>query len=389
MDHVLADAMFRASPTYAVVRIEDLPAPQRSTLARIAGGEGAAAVLVPATGDGGTGVKLIDRDTVELLDALRRPGPLPEHVRPDDDLVRLLLDGIVEVEVGGIFRSGVDAHAALGTAAAGSPVATGGRLARLSALALQRAQRMAISDPDRLAMKLYGFNRRPVSWAAKRTWPDRHAVLSALHGHAALTPTYRLRAPGSSSAAWITWTAVADGWSGPDAGTHKLYVSPAPDDLPRAFAAMVPHILRRRPPVLKVGADAYGLLRPDKMVLYFEDLRSLTTFADAVSPLLAGCEPHGVPFTAEIAGDGLLSWGLDPPRSSLGSVTGRDSWRSWLAKKLARAMIEAERGKAAESGVQPWRFALRRIGLEGVDTESWRAEPDIWQRTGKARDGAD
>lgn len=375
--------MFRASSKYTVVLVEQLPAPQQATIARIAGADGiAAAVLVPTAGDHGGRVKLVGRDTVDLLDRLSTPGPLPWDMKPDNDVLRLLLDHILEVEVNGAFLSGIEAHAAFRSPSP-SPSAAAGRLAHLSVLALRHAQRLPIIDADRLAAKLYSFNRRPVSREAKRTWPDRHAMLAALCSHTALEPAYRLLPAGSPSAAWVMWSGVPDNWNSPRSGTYKLYISPAPEDLPQAFAALVPQILRLRPTLLKVGGDAYGVCRPDKLVVYFEDLPSLTTFADTVAPLLCGCEPHGVPFTAELAGDGLLSWGIDPPRSeSSHSPLTRDSWRSWLVSRLARAIIEARRG--AGSGVEPWQFAMARIDLEGVDTTTWRPHPSIWQRTGKA-----
>jgi hypothetical protein len=107
------------------------------------------------------------------------------------------------------------------------------------------------------------------------------------------------------------------------------------------------------------------LLRPDKLVAYYPSFERLAAAADAVAGRLAGTPAQGVPFTAEIAGGGLLSWGVDPPPE--GSWSGGESWRLWLTHRLATALLA---GKQA-TGVEPWRFALERLRLEGVDTDSW------------------
>jgi hypothetical protein len=82
---------------------------------------------------------------------------------------------------------------------------------------------------------------------------------------------------------------------------------------------------------------------------------------------LAGTPAQGVPFTSEIGAEGLLSWGVDPPADSQWS--GRESWRLWLTHRLAVALLSGKKSEAP--GVEPWRFALERLRLEGVDTDSW------------------
>jgi hypothetical protein len=119
-----------------------------------------------------------------------------------------------------------------------------------------------------------------------------------------------------------------------------------------------------------------GLLRPDKIVAYFPDFERLAKAAEAVSARLGGVPAQGVPFTSEIGGDGLLSWGMDPPASELAAWGGRESWRLWLTHRLARALLAA---RSAE-GLEPWRFALERVRLEGIDTASWTPAASLWSR---------
>jgi hypothetical protein len=78
-----------------------------------------------------------------------------------------------------------------------------------------------------------------------------------------------------------------------------------------------------------------------------------------------------VPFTSEIGGDGLLSWGVDPPDeegSAWRGWSGRESWRLWLARRLASALVTAQATGPSE---EAWRFVLDRLRLEGVDTDTW------------------
>jgi hypothetical protein len=163
--------------------------------------------------------------------------------------------------------------------------------------------------------------------------------------------------------------------------TYKLYVSPRCEALPDAFLATMEVASALKAPRFKVGKDVYGLLRPDKIVVYFDRLEQVQEAADRLQRRLGGCPAHGVPFTAELAGDGLLSWGTDPPRERQAlDWQERESWRLWLTNRLATALLAA---KAARSqAVEPWQFALQRVGLEGVDTQSWTPAQSIWREAG-------
>ena len=45
-------------------------------------------------------------------------------------------------------------------------------------------------------------------------------------------------------------------------------------------------------------------------------------------------------YPAEISGDGLLSWGLDPPKRGALSGQHGSSWREWICRRLAAALVE-------------------------------------------------
>jgi hypothetical protein len=105
--------------------------------------------------------------------------------------------------------------------------------------------------------------------------------------------------------------------------------------------------------------------------------QQLAELAAAAAPALSGCPPHGVPFTAALTPDGLLSWGVDPPRSScLPGWRGVESWRLWVTDRLARALLRARSLGCAD--LPPWRYARLRLALEGVDTAEWLPADVDW-----------
>ncbi|HVR06875.1 MAG TPA: hypothetical protein VMW75_02405 [Thermoanaerobaculia bacterium] len=362
-------------------------------------------------------------------------------------LARLVADGVLEIESEpGTFVSGAAAMAlfAAGAAASGRPTETAtcgpltataafgrlpetaacgrftetaacGRLAELSRAALRYGQELARTqpavEPVRLSLRLYGYHRLPLTprWLRVLSGPGavrRHLGIAA-GGPARdlLERHWRPLAPAGAEP-WMRWQPAAPRLAGPaGAVTYKLYVSPAPEALPNLFATVLDGFAAVGSPGFKVGATAGGLLRPDKIVAYFTTFERLAQAAAALAERLAGVAAHGVPFTSEIAAGGLLSWGVDPPNEDgFGPFAGdgRMSWRLWLTHRLARALIsgaaaaageatagEAAMGEAATAdaaggdAMEPWRFALERLRLEGIDTDSWTPGGGLWQGQGE------
>jgi hypothetical protein len=142
-------------------------------------------------------------------------------------------------------------------------------------------------------------------------------------------------------------------------------VEALPDVLPRLAGVLAQAGAHH----FKVGPDARGLLRPDKVVVYAADARELAGIAAALEDELAGVPAHGVPFTAELAGGGLLSWGGDPAPDA-GPVGGdAESWRLSVARRLAEALHTARRAPARR--LRALDFALARLALDGVDIRSF------------------
>jgi hypothetical protein len=162
--------------------------------------------------------------------------------------------------------------------------------------------------------------------------------------------------------------------------TFKLYVSPHSECVKDAFGEVLAALTVVGTPTFKVGRDVYGLLRPDKIVAYFEEFDHLQDASFELHRRVGGCAVHGVPFTAELAGDGLLSWGIDPPHNQQTPIwIDRESWRLWVTNRLATALLAAKEKRS--SLIEPWEFAVERLRLDGVETNSWTPDVNLWRRT--------
>jgi hypothetical protein len=345
---------FRANPALELVLFDRLSAAERQSYAALRDEPDFYGLLRSRSGRGG--VKSVDRETALLfwtLDA--QPGPLPSYlaqVLAGDQpatVARLVADGVLEVERDGVFVSGAPAFADLLPA---TPLG-GGRVAELSAAGLRYGQalvRAGFEEPRGLAERLYAYNRLPPGSKRGEPFPD-------LDTH---WPDWQVP---EKTSHWCIWR-PRHRPPFATAGRYKLYVSPLPRALGPVLGEIAASLRRHETTELKVG----DLLRPDKLVAYFAGFEPLAAAAAELERRLAGLPAQGVPFTAPIDLAGLLSWGFDPPLSAQSAVwQGRESWRFWICNRLARALLDAHRDGAAE----PARFALLRLGLEGVEAATW------------------
>jgi hypothetical protein len=379
----LADVRLRSNPRLTLIPFGELSSQERATLGEAATDPS----LYGAARDDSGGVKIVDHDSALLLRSLREPARLPHGIGADGrTLVRLVLDGVLELEATpGVFASGSRAYEAL----YGSPPAPRAetKTARLSQAALRYGQHLEFDDPLRLSARLYFYGRLPATPERLARLPTRAAVERFLGIDARGVSAQTLRRSWAAVDAeapndgWFLWARRGSRRRDGSGDRFKLYVSPLPDSLPAAFAAAVDAAGAAGADALKVGNDALSLLRPDKLVLYFRDFEGVQTAADRLATELDGCRGHGVPFTAELADDGLVSWGVDPPRAEHRLPwQERESWRLWLTNRLALALLVARR----DGGAEPWRYALARVELEGVDPATWATVGDPWGDEGAA-----
>lgn len=161
---------------------------------------------------------------------------------------------------------------------------------------------------------------------------------------------------------WYTFARVPG--PPPTTSACKLYVSPRPHALAAAFPRIAEVFVRSEVRSFKVGRGVEGLLRPDKIMAYFDDRAHLAHVARALGRSLRGCPVQGVPFTADAGERGLLSWGVDPAARETPT-----SWRTWITDRLAESLTGA-REHDAEGRVAT---ALADLRAAGIDPDRWTA----------------
>jgi hypothetical protein len=232
---------------------------------------------------------------------------------------------------------------------------------------LQYATSLELDDPATLASRLYCFNACPASPMARQRWPGVESVAAFLE----------LERYDSASHLAVHTSGSWQGWSVRGARRRrseprfKLYVSPRAEWVVEVLREVVPRLAEFRALECKVGRDLHGLLRPDKLMVYFRTLAALRSAARRWERALAGVPAQGVPFSADLGAHGLLSWGMDPPDLRRGAARRGPplSWRTWVTRRLADALVAAKRSPVARAA--PVQFAVDRVGLDGVDTRRW------------------
>lgn len=245
-----------------------------------------------------------------------------------------------------------------------------GRIEHLSLAALRMAASGLSEEPGIVAQWLYHFGTVPRGPAIDRDFgpdDDPMAVLGMTVGGDARRPL-ESNYEATSFSGWYSFARSPARLQ--ITAACKLYVSPRPEALADAFPRIVDELVRSEVRSFKVGRGVEGLLRPDKIIAYFEDRAHMDAVTGALDRALWGCPAQGVPFTTEAAGDGLLSSGVDPPSEN--AVT---SWRSWVTKRLATSLTV----RRATPTEDPIAGALSDIRLAGVDPERWLPNADAFR----------
>ena len=379
----LREVRFRSNPLVELKRLDELDAEERQPFLPLQNDPEFHALLVPRP-PLTMNIKSVERPAAAFFQSLTTPARLDRTLLNDrdeaDDVVDLVLDGFLEIESSDGFVSGADAFpllfpplgdAALGTAAA-----------RLSRDALLHAQDLETNHATALATALYYYYRIPMTPFWKARLPDRNAVRAHLGidrgALRLLLEREWTEITQENRDGWLSWASRAEGPEEPGGAGYKLYISPRPELIGDVFETVVRVLSEFSGLVFKVGDDASGILRSEKLVAYFTDRQALDEVAALLRRELSGCAAHGVPFTAGFDGSGLLSWGVDPPKNPLPLpwITG-ESWRQWVTRQLGPALSIAKLARTA-AAVEPWRFAMERVRRAGVDVETWTPAPSLW-----------
>ncbi len=381
---LIGEAVLRSNPGYELVLLDRLEPQERGRMTEEADGRHVPYGLLRPSGDSGLEPRVVSVDTALLFMTLAVPGRCPEYVKTGlgdrlaASLGRLVLDGILQVEVDGEFLSGAAGWAPL--APNGQDGRRGGRTGELSEAAIRYGQALVSLAPlpaELVAARLYMYGRRPVTPALRRQMTREWLLRDA---SATLRRAWSEVPPSSPDSPWQSWQPRRPGGRRPRASvSFKLYVSPTTETLPDAVAVVATALADARGVTgFKVGRTVDGVARPDKMVAYFSGLEELHEGARRFLDQATGCRPHGVPFTAGVTDDGLLSWAIDPPRRPTDRA-GRSSWRTWVSMRLAEYLLDARAvGSGGPAGAAPWQAALARLALDGVDTASWVPDPRLF-----------
>jgi len=365
----LARARLRANPRYVLHTGADFPGGKFSGIEPFAREADFFGVLLPAN-DTDLRVKAISDGDALLFLTLQQAACVPayfwrNHERFEQHLWQLVLDRVLELEVAGEFRSGPELSASIVPDRRSDDDSISNR-------ALRYAATLPIDHEGELAGRLYFYNRIPAFIGHAGLPVDRPSTKHFLGiGQGTWLPadsSFLEIPPSDDNTSWLSWG--AGGRRREIDSPFKLYLCVYPDELPAVFRDCLTTCAEQGAFMVKVGADRYALRRPDKFVAYFNTRKSLDAAARQLGPLFAQRQPHALPFAGTMECP-LLAWGCDPPKDHvrLGWSGQTDSWRTWVVHRLAAALAMAKReGCSVTEAAQ---FSRERVGLEGVDVETW------------------
>lgn len=314
---------------------------------------------------------------------LSRPALLPHYVTTLQEdsfsraIAQLVIDRVLEIEWSGKFVSGFYATEALFGKNLFDDINVPDYLGLLSKQGIEYALHLDNIDIRSLANRLYTYNTLPWDSSLKGNFADdtdtRDFVFSA-SGTTLVSLLHKewwlVNDPLKDY--WLGWTRQSLGNSLPiqkDGNTYKLYMSPVIHDLPGTMAVALPVLSSSDAFSFKIGNGIQGLLRPDKMVAYFDNKSSLLATAAELKDKLSCFKVQGVPFTAQADDNGIVSWGIDPPGTEvLESVEG-GSWRCKVTDQLALGILQAKAENLALQ--QAISFISSRLFVAGINPFNW------------------
>lgn len=295
----------------------------------------------------------------------------------NETITQLVLDEILEIECEGSFASGTAAIKIFFGETFFENHIVPNHLSKLSMEAIQYA--LLIKDPDlrSLSQQLYTFNTTPWDANTKSGFYAKHSIKQFLFPDSSIELNNLLSSHWESNNLsekkyWLSWwkkKSIDNYGISSNKPTFKLYISPAIVDLPKVFEVSVRILSASAVFSFKIGGNVEALLRPDKMVVYFENFVSLMETATLLKKELTGYKTQGVPFTSQIDEQGMLSWGVDPADSDVLSAIEAGSWRMKVTDQLALAILQAQKDKLNLQQAIP--FIRAKLLSAGINTESW------------------
>jgi hypothetical protein len=372
----LSSAVVRANPNYRFRPFAELTEEEALFISKTSAADDFVGVLIGADSIN-LNIKAVSPHVATLFKKANAPQPvdslitdLPECER-DEIVVRLILEGILQISANGIFLDQGAAHSLV--IECEQNIIGNDHISRLSVNAIKHGQHLGLRNPEKLAARLYFYHRYPTTPGWLELWPHARGVLdyfaltqSAPLGNE-LGRSFVISTRALESTEWLSWHRRGLPPKHSKQNKCKLYVSPSPASLRDAVMEVVALLPDSLATNFKMGASAYGLLRPDKLMIYFDNYNDMFDFAESLLPRIVGLSVQGVPFSASLDQSGILSWGIDPAEKEIGfGFHVDDSWRIWICNRLAAALTDA-----FDTVSSPWIYALTKIWLAGIDTRTW------------------
>lgn len=386
----LLDRTVRLNPQYQMIRLRSARGPVREIARRLSADRDLYGLLLSDAAEQ-LPAKAIGRDVWDLLSALQSPRSAridgvdtsPEYAQ---FLKKQIIDGVIEVATDSGFKSGINAVDGLGKLLAVSqPV---NEIQRLSWRAIELAYRSAIGEVNQLACRLYFYNRLPVSRHWLTRFPNESHILRFLQlerdgSWPGMPAAIRAGTPKPSSKDrilfhryWRSWIVRASRRIKPaKSQVFKVYLSPVPDGMAKVLHIALDLLPGSGAFHMKAPRTVQGILRPDKIIAYFTDRRDAEAFGRQVLEKSPSVEAQGVPFTSAIDAGALASWGVEPPASAQAFAwQERNSWRFWVALRIARAILNVRKAQAKD----PVHSILSAVEVSGIDTRRWLPTSQHW-----------
>ena len=217
------------------------------------------------------------------------------------------------------------------------------------------------ADATLLASRLYGYNRLPTALTEWSQNTAAHYYLGVADSRR--SPQMWRRERDEDRKDWISWRHRYR--QSKRREMFKLYLCILPGDLPRVLGDCLEILGNTGSHFVKIGSDRASLSRPDKFVAYFDSKEDLDGSVAALDILLAGLDPHELPFAAMLPNP-VLAWGIDPDRKRIGSE--QRSWRTWVVEKVTQALCAAH--KSTQDPNEAVSFAHRCLAEAGLDPQT-------------------
>ena len=260
----------------------------------------------------------------------------------------------------------------------------GGKIAHISDEALKYGQELCIDKISLLTSRLYFYNRLPLTSALLRRFSEEKLsrfFLMDEYGanYNIIRKNWKpLNVRGEFGKAWRSFDSLNEKPITYGSITYKLYLSMNMNSL-REFLGEILNVLSFSNAFhFKYGKRITELLRADNFMIYFKQKSDLLKTAKLLQPIISKATPRGVPFTSELFGDGLLSWGIDPPHQKKNLIP-RTSWRLWVCNQLASFLIKFQKNNMNTS-FEPWQLAKKELDQIGIDTKTWTPSENLYKK---------